>query len=70
MQNKGPNATFVIKNAVCLVTVLNAILSSAKQLLRHKFRKCQVKCDVLKSLKSTKDSVKQLSDHKAEQSEN
>ena len=38
---KGVIDTFVIKNAVCLVTTLDAIFSSAKQLLRHKLRKWQ-----------------------------
>ena len=61
MQNKGENDTFVIKNAVCLVTTLDAIFISAKQLLRHKFSKWPVKCDVLNSMESKKDNVKQIS---------
>ena len=69
MPNKGVNDTFVIKNAVCLVTTLDAIFSSAKILLRHKLSKCQERCDVLNSVESKKDSVTQLSVHKAEQSE-
>ena len=59
MQNKEENVTFVIKNAVCLVTTLDAVFRGAKQFLRHKFSKCQEKCDVLNSVKSIKDSVKQ-----------
>ena len=69
MLNKGVNDTFVIKNVVCLVTTLDALFSCAKQLLRHKLSKCQEKCDVLNSMESKKDSVTQLSFHKAEQSE-
>ena len=61
MPNKGVNDTFVIKNAVCLFTTLDAIFSSAKQLLRHKLSKCQEKCDVLNSMESKRDSVKQSS---------
>ena len=61
MPNKGVNDTFVIKNAVCLVTTLDALFSCAKLLLRHKLSKCQEKCDVLNSMESKKDSVKQIS---------
>ena len=68
MPNKVVNDT-VIKNAVCLVTTIDAIFSSAKQLLRHKLSKCQEQCDVLNSMESKKDNVKQLSVLKAEQSE-
>ena len=61
MPNTGVNDTFVVRNAVCLVTTLDALFSCAKQLLRHKLSKCQEKCDVLNSMESKKDSVKQSS---------
>ena len=60
MPNKGVNDTFVVRNAVCLVTTLDALFSCAKQLLRHNLSKCQEKCDVLISMESKQDSVKQL----------